>query len=91
MLCFSSSGMSESPIHSCKVQWDFWLISVQPYSWSGKALADERHTPEQVAQSEEETLVSFSLKHSLLHPSHQLVCFPKLDQILPAKMTEEID
>lgn len=85
MLCFSSTGMSESPTPSCKVQWDCWLISVQPYSQSGKSLADERYAPERVAQTKGERLVSFSLKHSLLHPSHQLVCFPKLDQILPAK------
>lgn len=56
-----------------------------------KSLADERHTQEQLAQMEGERLVSFSLKHSLFCPSHQFVCFPKLDQILPVKVMVEID
>lgn len=72
MLCFSSSGMSESPTHSCKVQWDCWLISVQPYSQCGKSLADERHTPEQVAQTEGESLVSCS--ETQLTPSLPSAC-----------------
>lgn len=91
ILCFSSSDMSESPTHFCKVQWDCWLISVQPYSQSGKSLADESQTPEWASQPDGETLVSFSWKHRLLHSSHQLVHFLKLDKILPAKMTEQID
>lgn len=47
----------------------------------------QRHTPEQVAHKGE-SLIFFSLKPSLLHPFHQLVCFPKSEQILPAKMTK---
>lgn len=72
MLCFSSSGMSESPTHSCKVQWDCWLISVQPYSQCGKSLADKRHTPEQVAQKKGESLVSCS--ETQLTPSFPSAC-----------------
>lgn len=40
-ICFSSSGMSESPTHSCKVQWDCCLISEQLCSQIAKSLADK--------------------------------------------------
>lgn len=38
---FPSSSVSESRTHSCKVQWDCCLISVQLYSQIGKSLADK--------------------------------------------------
>lgn len=86
-ICFSRSGMCESPTHSCKVQWDCCLISVQLSSQIRKSLAD-KGTHQNKWLMKGRALMPFIWNPAYFILSINLCVFPNQRKFCQQKMTK---